>query len=290
MKYAYYPGCSLHSTAREYDQTSREVCRVLGIELAEIDDWNCCGATSAHSLDHRLALELSARNILLAQAERSDIAIPCASCFNNLKKAGIELEKNPDFARRMFEITGVTYHRKLQVKNLLDVVAGLDLELIKSKVVRPLKGLKAVSYYGCLLLRPPDMMKFDHPEQPESMDNLMEAIGAEPVPWSYKTDCCGASLTLTMTEVVVKLVGNILRQAKQAGANCLATACPMCMANLDTRQAEAAEAAGEQFDLPVFYFTELLCLSFGMKAEDWWKKHLVDPVPLLSSVRLFQEG
>ncbi|MEW5768211.1 MAG: CoB--CoM heterodisulfide reductase iron-sulfur subunit B family protein [bacterium] len=286
MKYAYYPGCSLHSTAKEYDQTSREVCHALGIELAEIDDWNCCGATSAHSLDHRLALELSARNILLAQAERSDMAIPCASCFNNLKKASIELEKNPAFARRMSEITGVTYHRKLQVKNLLDVVAGLDADLIKSKIVRPLKGLKVVSYYGCLLLRPPDMMKFDHPEQPESMDNLMEASGAEPVPWSYKTDCCGAGLTLTMTEVVVKLVGHILIQAKQAGANCLVTACPMCMANLDTRQAQAAEAAGEQFDLPVFYFTELLGLSFGMKGQDWWKKHLVDPSNLLFSIGL----
>jgi heterodisulfide reductase subunit B len=284
MRYWYYPGCSLHSTALEYDLSTRAVCESLGIELVELDDWNCCGASSVHGLyDRETALALPARNIMLAQRESMDIAIPCADCFYHSAAADAHLRENNQFRAAMEKITGVSYAGEARPRTLLDVL-GSDLSrtLVKERQVRPLAGLRPASYYGCLLVRPPELAgRWDDPEHPVVMDKLLEVVEAAPVKWSYAVECCGASLAIGRGDVVARLVGRIVDGAREAGANCIVTACPMCQANLDSRQ-DTTETP-----LPVFYFTELLGLSLGVGGvERWFKRHLIDPRPLLAELRL----
>ena len=279
MEVSYYPGCSLHGMATEYDDSIQAVCGALDISLAELDDWNCCGASSAHFVDDELAIRLPARNLAVAQREGRELLVPCAACFQRLKHADKELRE--DAARWIDEpYSGKTkiYH----VNDFFDRPQWLDK--IKQHVSRPLGGLAGVAYYGCLSQRPPKITDAQRPENPQSMDSLMRAIGMEVRPWSYKTDCCGASLPLTRPELVRKLSGDLFEAAREAGAECLVTDCPMCQSNLDTQQADIEAERGRQYNLPVFYVTELMALAFGDgRAARWWKKHFVDPRPLLQS-------
>ena len=285
MKYAYFPGCSLHSTASEYDRSTQAVCKELGIELEEIEDWNCCGATSAHSLDHTLSVALPLRNLAKAEAMGLDVIAPCAACFNRLKSADAAVKKDPELLRFMEEQAGIKYEGKVRVLSLLEAISKLGDEAIKSHVKRELSGLKVACYYGCLLLRPPDVAQFDDPENPTSLDSIIGDTGAEPIEWPYRTECCGASLSISKSEVVVKLTHDILSMAKRAGANCIATACPLCQGNLDMRQEDVEGKYGEKFGLPIFYFTQLMGLAFGL-----WEGHLglsrlmVDPDPVLAEI------
>ncbi|RJX17783.1 MAG: heterodisulfide reductase subunit B [Desulforudis sp.] len=265
MRYAYYPGCSLHATAREYDQSTREVCGALGIELVEIPDWGCCGATSAHSTSHLLSVALPARNLALAGSMGLDITVPCAACYQRLRYAQIELEQNEAVREKVARVTGTAYDSKVDVKSLLEVVVGLAPETLKSKIVRPLDALKAVCYYGCLLVRPPRVTGFDDPEDPQIMDNLLRTCGAGVLDWGYKTECCGASMGISNEEVTLKLVRDILRVAEKAGADCLVTACPLCQNNLDSRQTHVNRAFGASFEIPVLYFTQLIGLALGIE-------------------------
>ncbi len=283
MRYSFYPGCTLHSTAIEYGLSTEAVCRAMGIELVELDDWNCCGASSAHSLNPYLAKALPARNVIIAQKEGLDMAIPCAACFYQSVSADARLRQDETFRQEMERAFGVEYLGRLRPRTLLDIFGhDLGADNIAALVKKPLKGLKPVGYYGCVLVRPPELTgRWDDPEHPVVMDRLMTAVGAEPVAWSYAVDCCGVSLTLTRSDVVFKLVGRLVDAAQEAGANCIATACPLCMANLDTRQKGRAEK------LPIFYFTELLAVAFGLEeAAAWFKRHLVDPLPLLRRLSL----
>ena len=279
LEVSYYPGCSLHGMAAEYDESIRAVCESLDVSLAELADWNCCGASSAHFLDDELAVRLSARNMAIAEEAGRELLVPCAACFQRLKHADKELKED---ARRWI---GGPYQGRATIYHVNDFFDRPELiATIKRKVVRPLKGLAGVAYYGCLSQRPPKVTDAERPENPTAMDDLMRAIGMEVRPWSYKTDCCGASLTLTRTDVVHKLSGKLFEAAVEAGAECLVTDCPLCQSNLDTRQAEIEAERGTRFDLPVFYLTELMALAFGSGgAARWWKKHFVDPVPLLRS-------
>ena len=280
MKVSYYPGCSLHATAKEYDQSVRAVSRALGIELKEVEDWSCCGATSAHSTNFKLSIALPARNLVSAEKDELDmIMVPCAACFNRFKTAQYHLGRDEELRTEIEDIVGGEYKGSIAVKNPVDVVFNeIGLDVLNEKVTRKLSGLKPVSYYGCLLLRPPEICDFDNYENPYMMDGIMESLGAESRPWSYKTDCCGGSLTLGKTEIVVRLVDKLMRMAREAGANCLVTACPICMANLDMR-------ASEGMRLPAFYFTELIALAMGLGGpEKWFKMHNVDPRPLLNSL------
>lgn len=281
MKYAYYPGCSLESTAVEYDLSARAACVRLGIELVELDDWNCCGATSAHSTNHILALALPARNLALAGEAGLDLVVPCSACYNRLKVTDHLLRQDKELHRRMGEVTGTDYRNPVTVRSLLEtVVTGAGLGAVAEKVVRPLSGLKVACYYGCLLVRPPAVTNFDNAENPVLLDRLVEALGAGSVRWFYKTDCCGASLAMSRGEMVTGMVGVILDRAQEAGANALVTACPLCQANLEMRRSEAC-------GLPVFYFTELMGLAFNLPdCRNWFKKHLIDPQPLLASLNL----
>ncbi len=277
MEVSYYPGCSLHGMATDYDESIRAVCEVLGIGLTELPDWNCCGASSAHFVDDELAVRLPARNMAIAEQVGHDVLVPCAACFQRLKYADKKLRE--DAARW---IDG-PYEGKAEVFHVNEFFDRPELlKQVKQAVTRPLAGLAAVPYYGCLSQRPPKVTDAKSPENPCSMDDLMRAIGIEVRPWSYKTDCCGASLTLTRPDVIHKLSGDLYEGAAEAGAECLVTDCPMCQSNLDTRQAEIEAKRGRKYDLPVFYVTELMALAFGdERAGHWWKKHFVDPRPLL---------
>ena len=186
----------------------------------------------------------------------------------------------------MAENQGIDYKGTANVLSLLQAVHGLGMDAVKAKVKRDLSGLKVACYYGCLLLRPPSVACFDDPENPASLDDLMAAIGAEPVEWPYKNECCGASLSISKPEIVVKLTRDILSMAKRAGANCVVTACPLCQGNLDMRQPDIAAKYGEQYGMPIFYFTQLMGLAFGIPKDFLGLKQLmVDPAPVLAGVR-----
>jgi heterodisulfide reductase subunit B len=285
MSYAYYPGCSLHSTAEEYDKSFRKVCSGLGIELDEVRNWICCGSSPAHATSHLLSIALPVHNLsLVEKSGRDEVVVPCAACFSRFKFALYEVERDVELSRKVNEVVGCDFGGKVNVIHPLEILSA-KTAIARAKVVRDLSFIKAVCYYGCLLTRPPEVMKFDSCEYPMSMDNVLRSVGVNTLDWSYKTECCGASLALSETGIVVKLVGDILAEAKRAGANAVAVACPLCHANLDTRQAEAEALKGEKFGIPVFYFTELigLALGYGQK-ELGLDKHIVSVEPYLNSL------
>ena len=282
MKVSYYPGCSLHGTALEYEESTRAVCKMLGIELQELSDWNCCGASSAHSTNEALAIALPARNLATAERVGLDLVIPCAACFQRFKVAEKHIKEGAE------PVIDTPYQGKVPIKHLLDFLCEEGvLKLIKQKVKISLKGLKTVCYYGCLTVRPPRVTDALNCENPQAMDELMALLGAKNCPWSYKTDCCGGGLMLSRTDIVVRLSGKLLQMAKEAGADCIVTACPLCQANLDTRQAEVSKTLGKNTHIPIFYFTELLGLALGSgEAGQWLKRHIVDPRTLLKAYNL----
>ena len=281
MKVSYYPGCSLHGTAKEYDQSVRAVSRNLGIDLDEIEDWSCCGASSAHATNFKLSIALPARDLIAAEKKTQDVMVPCAACFSRFKAAEHHLRHDPVLKAEVEGIVGAKYQGSVAVRNPIDIIVkDIGLETLKGKVVKPLTGLKPVSYYGCLLLRPPDVCQFDDAENPVLLDKILTELGAEARPWSFKTDCCGGSLTISKTAIVTKMVDKLMKMAREAGANCLVTACPVCTANLDMR------ASGDT-GLPVFYFTELAALAMGQEGpEEWFRLHNTDPRPLLKGLAL----
>jgi len=281
LKVSYYPGCSLHGTAKEYDQSVRAVSRALGIELKEVDDWSCCGATSAHSTNFKLSVALPARNLIAAEKDAMDVMVPCAACFNRFKTAEHQLKGDKALRNEIEGIVGGKYHGGIAIRNPIDIIyKEIGLDALSGKVKKSLKGRKPVSYYGGLLLRPPEVCEFDNYENPVILDKILNTLGADARLWSYKTDCCGGSLTISKTDIVMKMVNKLMTMAREAGANCVVTACPVCMANLDMR-------ASENLRLPVFYFTELIALALGLQGPDrWFKLHNVDPRPLMKSLAL----
>lgn len=282
MDFSYYPGCSLQATASEYDDSVRAVFAALDIRLHELDDWNCCGASSAHSLNRRLSLALPARNLALAQAAGLDLVMPCAACFNRHKTADFSLRTNLEQRAFIEEAVGFAFSGTVTVRPLLAVIGQLiGLERVQARVTRPLSGLKVVGYYGCLLVRPPEVTQFENPENPTLLDQILTALGAEARPWSYATECCGGGLSLTKSGVAGRLVERLVARAREAGAEAMVTSCPLCQINLEMRQNKAVQP------MPIFYFTELIGLAFGLaEARSWWPRHLIDPSGLLQSLGL----
>lgn len=266
----------MRTTAVEFGLSTRAVCEALGIELLELEDWNCCGASSAHSLDHELSLRLPARNVALAQGKGLDMVTPCPACYQRVLAADLRLREDEAWQREMEELLGLTYTGKARPRHILEVLSQpAVIEAVRERVTRPLRGLRVVSYYGCVLVRPPEITGWDDPEYPMRMDRLVEAVGAKPVDWSYKVDCCGASLALSRSDVVVTLSTRLAAAAHEAGADAIVCACGLCHINLDTRQALAKK-------VPVLYFTELMGLAFGLPGVGkWLGKHTVDPQPML---------
>ena len=269
MKYAFYPGCSLQSTAWDFDRSVRKVCEALDVELEDIPDWVCCGSTPAHTSNASLAVALPVMNLLKAQAMGLEVLTACASCYARLRTANHQVTNNPEERERVGRILGTPYDGTVPVRHILDVLVNdFGVEAIRSKVTEPLSGLRVASYYGCLLSRPPDIVAFDDAEHPTCMDELVEAAGAEAVDWPFKTECCGAGLSLTHSEVVCRLGHRLLSMAGTAGAECLVVACPLCQANLDLRQSDAKKNREEIQDTPILYVTQLLGLALGLSWDE----------------------
>ncbi len=280
--YAYFPGCSAHGTAKEYDQSTQSVCAKLGIELEEIPNWVCCGASPAHAVNHLLSLALVAKNLDLSPSDT--IVTGCAACFNRFKTAIHALQHDRPLWEQVKQIVQPTKlnGRDFRVLHLLEVIHEFGLEGVKERVTKPLKGLKVACYYGCLLVRPPKVMAFDDPDNPKKMDELIAAVGAEPVEWEFKTECCGAFHAVPHPEIVLRLTSNILRAAKDAGADLVSVACPMCQINLDLRQLDIQKRHKVTFNMPVLYFTQLLGLALGInEGELGFDRLIIDPRPIL---------
>ncbi|HIE13461.1 MAG TPA: heterodisulfide reductase subunit B [Desulfotomaculum sp.] len=284
MRVGYYPGCSLENTAKEYDLAARLVTNHLGIQLVEIPDWNCCGATAAHSTDHLLAVALPARNLVIAEEMGLDITVPCAACYQRLRTAHRELTENRAVAEEVAGVLGRQYRGTVRIHSLLETMADVGFDVLSAQVVNPLKGLRVACYYGCLLVRPPST-GCDDPESPQLMDRLVETTKAEAVRWGYHNECCGAALIFGAREVALKLVQRILRNAVDTGAQVIACACPLCQSNLDIRQGQVNKAFGTNFAVPVLYFPQLIGIAMGLAPRDLGlETHFVDPQKALRIV------
>lgn len=287
-KYALYPGCSLETGGIEYGMSSHAVAHALGIEFLEVPDWNCCGASSAHMTDHLLSLALPARVLALAETlPVTEMVAPCAACHQRFAAVEYELSRDEDLKRKVNSLLERPYTGKVKLRSYLDIFANPEtLEEINKKVKRSLKGLKVACYYGCLFVKPPKVVNFvDDPENPQAMDNIMRALGAEPLPWPYKTECCGASLGMTKEDACTKLCNDILKVAKDSGADCIVAACPLCQQNLDMRQISVEKKYGTQYRMPIPFFTQLIGLALGLDPKTLgFKKLFVDPAGVLRKV------
>lgn len=277
---AYYPGCSLHSTATEFNQSAKAACQALNMLLVEPKNWVCCGSSAAHRADPEVALKLPMENLaLIEQSGFGEVTMPCAACFNRHKAAQFEIRHNDSHRKAIADDLDYQYRDSVKVTTLIEsILIHTGAEKIKAKVQKPLQDLKVVCYYGCLLTRPPQVTEAEHPENPTDMDRIIKALGAQVIDWSYKTVCCGAAHSLTRPDIVIKLSSNLIEQAQQAGADCIAVACPLCHTNLDARQFQMKLGS----PLPVLYFTQLMALAFGLSEKTAaLHKNLVDPKPLL---------
>jgi heterodisulfide reductase subunit B len=274
--YAYYPGCSGLSTSLDYEQSTRAICSALGITLQDIPDWSCCGSTPAHTVDHVLSAALSARNLAIAESMGVDAVVtPCPSCLTNLKAAGHRME-NETFKKEVNALLDQPCANTLTTKSVLQVlVEDFGVEEIQKAVSKPLKGLKVVPYYGCLMNRPPEVMDFDDPENPTAMDRILTALGLDVLDFPLKVECCGGSFGVARKDMVVHLSGKLLDMARKMGADAVVTACPLCQMNLDLRQSQINASLRETFDLPVFYYTQLLGLALGLTHDELLLKKLV---------------
>lgn len=284
MKYSYFPGCAYHGSAREYEMSTRMVCNSLGIELVEVPDWNCCGATAGHSTDDLLAVALAARNLALAEETGLDVTAPCAACYQRLAYGCHEMNSDPGLREKVNSITGRPFNGKIKVKNILDVIIDFGLEAISQRVVKGLSGVRAAAYYGCLMVRPASV-RADDDENPVKIDRILQSVGAGAVDWDFKTECCGGSLAVSSQDIVIRLTHNIIKSAVESGANCIVTACPLCHFNLDIRQSKINSAMGTSFSLPVFYFTQMIGLALGIDGRALnLNTHFVDTSALLKAI------
>jgi len=261
MQVGYYPGCSLESTAKEFDLSIRAILGEMDISLKEIPDWNCCGASPAHYLNEELAKALPYRNLVMAEAAGLErVVSPCPACYSHLRHVHEEVEKEPRLLERLQEMTGKGYHKSVQSKHLLDFIKeDIGFDRLKHSMKATLNKLKVVSYYGCLTRLPG--VNLDDVENPVMMDEIVEVLGGEPLNWSHKTECCGASLSVTRTEIALRLVRAILEAAQERGADCIAVVCPLCQSNLDTRQNDINKAHGTNYHLPTLYLSQLIGLT-----------------------------
>lgn len=278
MRVGYFPGCSLHGTSKEYHESLVAISRPLNIELAEIEDWSCCGATSAHATNHLLGIALAARNLSLAEGQGySEVVAPCAACFNRLATARYETAKDTALAERVRGVLSRPFSNRVEVRNVLELLRSC---IPNMKVTRPLKDLKLACYYGCLLVRPPEVCGFDDPEDPTSMEELVTACGATPVTWNRRLDCCGGGFSLSRTASVVRLSRAIISDARKAGAQAIVVACPMCHSNLDFRQ----KAMGES-QMPVLFITQVIGMALGLDSKELGlERHFVP------AAHLFERG
>ena len=284
MKYTYYPGCSDEATGAAYGISTRAICEPLDIELIELEDWNCCGTTPYFSIDELGACCCTSRNLALAEKNNLDMITACNACYVSLKKTNLLLDENGDLKSKIDQalaVANLKYKGTVNVRHLLEVIVNdVGYEAIKSKVKKNLEGLKIACYYGCQLTRP--KMGFDDPENPQSLDRLVESLGGIAVPFEMKSRCCGASLICPEEDLAVGLINKILKNAQDNGAQCIVTACPLCQLNLDAYQGKASKKYHANYNIPVLFFTQLLGIALGISSKALaFKKNVVSSKKVL---------
>lgn len=293
MRYYYFPGCSMASTGQGYQKSINAVVRKIGLQLLEIPDWNCCGATAAHTMNEAMALALPARNLAQAEAdgEKLPIAIACAACYSRMRYAKKALQSDPERRRQIEAILEKPCTGENEVVSFLEVFSDPQvMEAVGRKLVKNLKGLKVACYYGCLTTRPREVTGCADRENPMELDDIISLTGATPVDWAYKTECCGASHQVDAPDASRPLLDRILKNAQENGADCIVTACPLCALNLDMRQKDVNGRFQREYDLPVYQFTELLALCMGVHPKEFGlHTHFVPAIQLMKNA-LKREG
>ncbi len=268
MTLGFYPGCSLKGSSREYAESVLAVAKAFGITIQEIDDWNCCGATAAHNMNRELSVALPARILSLAEKQGlQEIVVPCAACYSRLTVTRHELAQDPQLKERISEINNLEYRGTVSILNIIQMLDKYVTPVLESRIEKPFDH-KVACYYGCYLVRPHDILKFDREEDPQTMDDLMLKAGATPIDWAFKTECCGAGLSISRTSSVGRLSGRIIQDAVDRGAEAIIVACPMCHSNLDMRRPSINEFLGEKIDIPVLYITQAIGLAVGIDRKE----------------------
>ena len=285
--YAYYPGCSAHGTASDYDQAVRAVFDKLGLKLEDMKDWVCCGATPVHAMNPDLAYALSAKNLEIAEKMEKDVAVACAACFNRMKTTVKHLGHDEELRKKINKIASTEIKANIEVYHILSILSKIPSEELEKAMTKKLTGLKVGCYYGCLLVRPPKVTEFDDPENPTVMEKILEHTGAEMVDWNFKTECCGASLSVPKTGIVIKLCHDILDDAKKRGIDVLSVACPLCQMNLDMRQWEVEAKYKTRYRIPIMYFAQVLGIAMDIPAYQLGlAKMIVSPLDILREKKI----
>jgi len=285
MKVSYFPGCTLNTTGKGYDNAVRASAAVVGLELVELPEWNCCGATYPLIVDNMLELAAPAHVLVSARDRGASpvLTTACTTCYNVLKRTNGFIREHPEERDRINSFIESDYSGEVEVKDILHLLRDeVGFDTIRDKVQVPLKGLKVAAYYGCMVLRPPAEVAYDDPDNPRALDDLMAALGAAAVDYPHKSECCGAYLAVKAPEVTREMAYTILRSARAAGAEAVVTNCPLCQFNLDRRQREMTQFHAGFVPVPVLYFSQLMGLALGLDASGYgWERHYVDARPLL---------
>lgn len=292
MKYGYYPGCSMEKNARAYHTSTMAIAKPLGIELIEVDDWNCCGATEYIAINKIPAYALVSRNLALAadQNDSENLVAPCSACYLNLKKVDHYLQENTELREKVdlaLEAGGLSYKPgTINVQHLLETLSvDIGLDAIKAQVKKPLHSLRVAPYYGCLVPRPATMGSFDDPEHPTSMDKILEVLGATVIDYPLKAQCCGGHMTQISEDTALELIRRLLKNAQDSEADIIATLCPMCQLNLDAYQDAVNSHFGTKYKIPIVYFTQLMGLAFDIPENELgFGKEIVSAKPALAKI------
>jgi heterodisulfide reductase subunit B2 len=280
MKYLYYPGCSLKSSGKLYEDSLLAVFKTLGLEVEELDDWNCCGATNYMSINDRHAITITARNLALAEKQGGgDLMAPCAACYMGLLKTQNYLDSDTELRERvvnMLSAQGLTAKKNVKVRHPLDILVNdVGMEAIRKSAKVQLSGIKVACYYGCQLIRP--FANFDDAHDPQTMDKITRALGAEPIDWPIKTRCCSGSMTSTLADIGLSMNFELLKEAKLRGANVIITACPLCQFNLECFQGKISRKFHENVKMPVMYFSQLMGMAFGLPHKQLGLHKMLSP-------------
>ena len=286
MKVSYFPGCTLNTTGKGFDNAVRAATAAVGLELIELPEWNCCGATYPLIIDNMLELAAPAHVLASARDQGTMVTTACTTCYNVLKRTNKFLREHSEERERLNAFIEAEYQGEVEVRDILHLLRDeVGFPAIQEKVQKPLKDLKVACYYGCMVLRPPSEVAYDDPDHPRSLDDLMAALGATPVDYPHKNECCGAYLTVSAPDVTREMAYTILKSAQSAGAEAIVTNCPLCQFNLDKRQADMAQFHAGFQAIPVFYFSQLMGLALGLDASNYgWERHYIDARSLLNTL------
>jgi heterodisulfide reductase subunit B len=291
MKVSYFPGCTLNTTGKGFDNAVRAATAAVGLELAELPEWNCCGATFPLIVDNMLELAAPAHVLVSARDHGPLLTTACTTCYNVLQRTNRFIRGHKDERERIAFFVEAEYGGEVEVKDILHLLRDdVGFDAVRARVSKPLKDLRVAAYYGCMVLRPPAEVAYDDPDHPQSLDDLMAALGAAPVDYPHKNECCGAYLAVKAPEVTREMVYTILRSAQVAGAEAVVTNCPLCQFNLDRQQSAMRQSHANYQAIPVFYFSQLMGLALGLDVTEYgWDRHYIDARPLLKQ-RGFWDG